>query len=77
VPSCVTDGFDALLVPPKDARALAQAIELLICDGELRRSLIRNGLLSARKQTLDRFIATVLGELNRAAHQESTAIAQE
>ena len=53
----MTDGYDALLVPPKNARALARAMERVICDGELRRMLIRNGLLAARKQTLDRFIA--------------------
>jgi glycosyltransferase involved in cell wall biosynthesis len=64
VPSTVTDGYDALLVPPKDAKALARAIERVLQDGELRRALIRNGLSAARHQTLDRFIATVLHELN-------------
>lgn len=64
VPTTVTDGYDALLVPPKNAWALARAIERMIADGELRRGLIRNGLHAARKQTLDRFIATVLHELN-------------
>jgi glycosyltransferase involved in cell wall biosynthesis len=77
VPSCVKDGYDALLVPPKDAPALARAMERLIRDGDLRRALIRNGLVSARTQTLDRFIATVLGELNEGSHEESAAIAQE
>jgi glycosyltransferase involved in cell wall biosynthesis len=77
VPTTVTDGYDALLVPPKDARALARAIERVIGDAELRRALIRNGLLAARKQTLDRFIATVVRELDADVHAERAAVPQE
>jgi glycosyltransferase involved in cell wall biosynthesis len=77
VPTTVTDGYDALLVPPKDARALARAMERVIGDGELRRMLIRNGLSAARKQTLDRFIAAVLRELNPKAPAEKMAVPQE
>jgi glycosyltransferase involved in cell wall biosynthesis len=77
VPTTVTDGYDALLVPPKDARALAGAIERIACDANLRRALIRNGLLSARKQTLDRFITTVLRELNTNVPAERAAVPQE
>jgi glycosyltransferase involved in cell wall biosynthesis len=64
VPDTVTHGYDALLVPPKDSGSLAQAIEQVVSDGELRRKLICNGFLKARSQTLDRFIATVLKELD-------------
>jgi glycosyltransferase involved in cell wall biosynthesis len=77
VPSTVTDGYDALLVPPKDAPALTCAIERVIGDGELRRAMIRNGLIAARKQTLDRFIAAVLRELNANLPAESAAVPQE
>ena len=77
VPATVTDGYDALLVPPKDALALSRAIERVIGDGELRRALIRNGLLMARKQTLNRFIATVLRELNGNMDAERAAVPQE
>lgn len=77
VPTTVTDGYDALLVPPKNARALARAMERVIGDGELRRAMIRNGLMAARKQTLDRFIAVVLRELNRNAPAERAAVPQE
>lgn len=77
VPTTVTDGCDALLVPPKDSRGLACAMERLIGDPELRRAIIRNGLAAARKQTLDRFIATVLRELDTNAHVERAAVAQE
>ena len=77
VPSVVTDGLDALLVPPKDPRALAQAIERVVRDGELRRSLIRNGLASARNQTLECFIDTVRMTLETSLETGVAAIPQE
>ena len=77
VPSTVTDGYDALLVPPKDPLALVRAMERVIGDGDLRRALIRNGLYAAHKQTLDRFIATVLRELNTNVPSGSAAIPQD
>jgi glycosyltransferase involved in cell wall biosynthesis len=77
VPTTVTDEYDALLVPPQDAQALARAIERLIEDGELRRALIRNGLIAARQQTLEKFIGAVLRELNATVSVETHAIPQE
>ena len=75
-PSTVTHGYDALLVPPKDASALARGIERVICDTELRRALIFNGLVRAHGQTLDRFIAAVLKELNRDVRLQSATVSQ-
>jgi glycosyltransferase involved in cell wall biosynthesis len=77
VPSTVTHGYDALLVLPKDARGLARAIELVAGDAELRRALIRNGLHTARNQTLSRFISAVRRELNPDVPVESAAVVQE
>ena len=77
VPATVTDGFDALLVPAKDGCALAHAIERVIRDGDLRRTLIRNGLMAARKQTLERFTQTILRELNTAAPAGKTVMAHD
>jgi glycosyltransferase involved in cell wall biosynthesis len=77
VPTTVTDGYDALLVPPKNSRALALAINRVIGDAELRRALIRNGLMEARKQTLDQFINTVLRELNTNVNVETATVPQE
>jgi glycosyltransferase involved in cell wall biosynthesis len=74
VPTTVTDGFDALLVAPKDSQALAVAIERVIFDRELRRRLIRNGLAEARKHTLDQFIATVVKELDAILPEERATV---
>ena len=56
IPTSVTNGVDGLLVPPKNPKALALAIDRVIEDGELRRALIANGLASARRFTVDRFV---------------------
>ncbi len=77
VPSTVTHGYDALLVPPKNPGALAGAIERLIGDGELRRSLIRNGYAAARGQTLGRFVAIVRRELESGFEPSAAAVPQE
>jgi glycosyltransferase involved in cell wall biosynthesis len=77
VPTTVTDRVDALLVEPKKSLALAEAIERVIRDAELRRTLIRNGLAEARKQTLGRFITIVLGQLDAGARRPGVAVPQE
>ena len=66
IPTSVTDGVDGLLVPPKDAVALAQALDRIIADGELRRSLLRNGMRSARGLTVHRFVSLVAGVLEES-----------
>ncbi|HEX8359082.1 MAG TPA: glycosyltransferase family 4 protein [Longimicrobium sp.] len=43
IPFLLRDGHEALLVPPGDARALAGSLRRVMDDGELRRSLIREG----------------------------------
>jgi glycosyltransferase involved in cell wall biosynthesis len=43
LPELVTDGRDGLLVDPRDAGALAAAVERLIGDGALRAAMARNG----------------------------------
>jgi glycosyltransferase involved in cell wall biosynthesis len=64
VPTALDHGNAGLLVPPGDAVALADAIENLIDDPELRRQLVARGLDLVRELTLeaegDR-VATFLG----------------
>jgi D-inositol-3-phosphate glycosyltransferase len=51
VPEIVEDGRDGLLIPPRDERALAEAIVLLLKDPSLRKSMSRH----ARRDALTRF----------------------
>jgi glycosyltransferase involved in cell wall biosynthesis len=63
VPSTVRHGYDSLLVPPRNAEALARAITRLIINGNLRRRIIRNGYDSVRGQTLAGFAELVRRQL--------------
>jgi glycosyltransferase involved in cell wall biosynthesis len=47
-PEIVRDGREALLVPPRDARALGEAVGRLLADGALRAALGANGAARAR-----------------------------
>ena len=67
IPSSVTDEFDGLLVPPKDAEALARAIERIMSDGALRRKLIQNGLRTTRTMTVNRFVDIAVSMLDEQA----------
>lgn len=64
IPSSVTDGVDGLLVLPKDSAALASSIGRIIKDGDLRRSLIRSGLASARRMTVGAFANLAISTMN-------------
>ena len=75
--SSVTHGYDALIVPPKDSKALARAIDRVIGDGELRRALIRNGLVSSRAHTLERFVGVVHDQLMRNPAEAVARVPQE
>lgn len=49
VVDCLTDERNALLVPPRDARALAHAIARMLDDAELRARLARTALAEVRE----------------------------
>lgn len=53
IPSFLTDGESALLVPPRDPDALAGALARLAGDGALRDRLSRNGRALMRDNTLE------------------------
>jgi glycosyltransferase involved in cell wall biosynthesis len=67
VVDCLEDGRDALLVPPRDAHALAQAIARLLDDAALRERLARTALAEVRElyswQAVGRRIQHVYGRL--------------
>jgi glycosyltransferase involved in cell wall biosynthesis len=77
VPSTVTHGLDALLVPPKDPGALSQAMKRIMRDGELRRSMIRDGLVSVRNQTLSHFTCLIVEQLEMKGEGETRVAVQE
>ncbi len=51
VPELIEDGVEGLLVPPADAQALADAIERLIANPDLRHQIAANG----RRKVLDQY----------------------
>jgi glycosyltransferase involved in cell wall biosynthesis len=53
IPQAVKDGKDGLLVAPGNSEEIVFAIEKIIRNPELRQKLIRNGIDSARKATID------------------------
>jgi glycosyltransferase involved in cell wall biosynthesis len=71
IPTSVTDGVDGLLVPPRDAGAIVRALDTIFSDGELRRSLIRNGLRSAKGMVVDRFVDVVARTLEGQQEERS------
>jgi glycosyltransferase involved in cell wall biosynthesis len=70
IPSSVTDGYDGLLVPPKDPPALAEAMSRIIIDAALRKRLIRQGRERVAGLTVEGFVDLVLELL---AHGSPTA----
>lgn len=62
------DGVSGLVVPPRDAPALATALERLIRDGDLRRSLAEGARLRAEAFTAERMLRDVEGVYQAVAH---------
>jgi len=63
IPTSVTNGKDGLLVVAKDPKMLAEAIERIVREGDLRRSLIKNGLEFAKGRTVNQFTKEVIEQL--------------
>ncbi|MFN3670479.1 MAG: glycosyltransferase [Bosea sp. (in: a-proteobacteria)] len=66
IPSFLTDGETAMLVPPRDVPSLACAIEKVVQAPQLRERLRRNGRALMQDNTLEANRARILGGLNDA-----------
>jgi glycosyltransferase involved in cell wall biosynthesis len=65
--SAVRDGVDGFIVPIRDAEAIADKVELLLSDRELRARMGRSARERARKFTWERYGERLLGALARLA----------
>jgi glycosyltransferase involved in cell wall biosynthesis len=77
IPEVAPDGEAALLVPPGDADALADALHRVLDDDALRRGLRRTGLERVRRyawpNVARRFLAALDQPVNRASSASSTS----
>ena len=66
--SVVRDGIDGFIVPIRDAKALAEKIELLVTDRELRTRLGHNARERAKEFTWDRYGQRLFAAFERLQH---------
>ena len=66
--SVVRDGIDGFIVPIRDAEALAEKIELIVTDRELRTRLGHNARERAREFTWDRYGQRLFAAFERLQH---------
>jgi glycosyltransferase involved in cell wall biosynthesis len=70
IPEVVVDGDTGFLVPPRDHRAMADALVKLLKDAGLRKRMGHAGLLRARKKfSADRMVQETLKVYTRVAKQ--------
>jgi glycosyltransferase involved in cell wall biosynthesis len=68
IPEVIKDGFNGVIVPPRSSQALAEAINSLLDDRELRWKLINNGQKIVKKYSWKR-ISDLFWELIRDKHE--------
>ena len=73
VPAALRDGELGLLVPPRDAGALADELTRLAGDAALRERLIRAGLEAVRGETMEAQLDRVAEFLRRVVRESRTA----
>jgi glycosyltransferase involved in cell wall biosynthesis len=64
IPSLITHGVNGLLVDAPTARAVADAVMLIVQDGRLRRRLIAGGYATARANTLQAQAARMMQDVS-------------
>lgn len=65
--SCVRDGIDGLIVPARDAAALAFAIERILIDRQLRQTMSRNARERASEFTWEKYESRLIAALSKIA----------
>jgi glycosyltransferase involved in cell wall biosynthesis len=74
VPDVVTDGREAILIPPRDVPALAAALRLAIGDAPLRRALGDAAFMVAEQRFgVEQAVDRIIGAVKRVAHRENAA----
>jgi glycosyltransferase involved in cell wall biosynthesis len=59
----LVDGYNGLLIPPKDAVALSTAMNRLISDIDLRKKLRKNAILTAREYDVEMILDEAFARL--------------
>ena len=67
----LTDGQEGLLVPPRDATALAEALHALLTDGARREEMGKQGAKTAQRYSWERVSGEVLDYYQAAANGSS------
>ncbi|MFM8900226.1 MAG: glycosyltransferase family 4 protein [Burkholderiales bacterium] len=70
VPFIVQDGVTALLVPPQDPTAMAQAVQRLLAEPALKSTLVDAGLLEVQRYTWSR-VAPLLANVYRQSQHSA------
>ncbi len=72
VPELITNGESGLIVPPRDARALAAAVTRFIHDGGLRARCGRGGYAAAEQHTVARFVGRLVEKAKELGRMTET-----
>ena len=67
--SIIQNGYDGIIVPAGDNKALTEAMRLVLYDAKLRETLGRRAKLSVRKYTWDRYAEKVYYVLDTVIHR--------
>lgn len=68
IPGAVRDGVNALLCPPGGVLEITEAIRKIILDEALRQSMIKNGLITAHRNTLEQETKRMLSKIGIINH---------
>ena len=69
----LTDGQEGLLVPPRDGKALATALQRLLSDADLREEMGKQGTKTAKRYSWERVSAQVLEYYQATANGTASA----